>query len=85
MKKLCQGKAVNTKISQKMGDRSIKGTCQIGFKANNPNTLEHGAMRDPAVQNACKGKGKGSAVIAKVATKTVAGKYDVIFRSNMKR
>lgn len=82
---LCQGKALNTKVNAKHDDRTIEGTCQMGFKANNPSALERGAMRDPAVQNACKGKAKGAVVNAKVSGKNVAGKCDVTFRPNMKR
>ena len=66
MSQLCQGKGLNTKMSAKMGDRTMQGTCQIGFKAKHPNALEHGAMRDPDVQNVCKGKAKGTSVVAKV-------------------
>ena len=82
---LCQGKAVNAKVSTKMGDRQMEGTCQIGFKATNPNTLERGAMRDPAVQNACKGKAKGTAVVAKVDGKSVPGKCELISKGNGRR
>lgn len=83
--KLCQGKALNTKVSQKIGDRTMAGSCQIGFKANNADALDRGAMRDPAIQNICKGKTKGAAVIAKVDGKSVSGKCDIVFRSDMKR
>lgn len=83
--KLCQGKALNSKVVSKNGDRSIEGTCQIGFKANNPQALERGAMRDPAIQNACKGKAKGTAAIAKVDGKNISGKCDMTFKPNMRR
>lgn len=82
---LCQGKALNTKVIAQHGDRKIEGTCQIAFKATNPNALERGAMRDPAVQKACQAKAKGTAVTVKVDGKSVAGKCDIAFRPNMKR
>ncbi|MBU3845665.1 MAG: hypothetical protein H9855_01560 [Candidatus Acinetobacter avistercoris] len=83
--KLCQGKAINTRVSQKIGDRTLEGTCQIGFKANQSNGLDRGLMRDPAIQNACKGKVKNTAVVAKVDGKNIPGKCDIVFRSAMKR
>ena len=79
----CAGKAVNTKISVKAGDRTMQGTCQLGFKPNTPNGLERGAMRDPVVQNACKGKTKGTATTIKLNGKSIAGKCDVMFRPEM--
>lgn len=82
---LCQGKAVNSKVTAKHGDRTIEGTCQIGFKATNPNALDRGASRDPAIQNACKAKAKGSAVVAKLNGKNIAGKCDINFKPNMRR
>ena len=81
---LCNGKAVNTKLTAKHDGRSIEGTCQIGFKANDKNALQRGAMRDPAVKDACKGKAKGTAINVKIDGKQVAGKCDVQFRPNMK-
>lgn len=85
LSKLCQGKAINSKVNTKQGDRTFEGTCQIGFKANNPQALERGAMRDPAIQNACKGKTKGAATVAKVDGKNIAGKCDITFKSNARR
>ena len=85
MSKLCQGKAINSKIKTTMGDRQIEGTCQIGFKANHPDALERGAMREPTIQNACKGKAKGQAVTAKMNGKMIAGKCDIIFKGNGRR
>lgn len=82
---LCHGKAVNTKVKTKLGDRTVEGSCQIGFKATNANALERGDNRLPAVQNACRNKAKGSAVTVKVNNKNIAGKCDSIFKSNMKR
>ncbi|MQW92539.1 hypothetical protein GFH30_06820 [Acinetobacter wanghuae] len=85
MSKLCQGKALNSKVVSKHGDRTIEGSCQIGFKANNPQALERGAMRNPAVQNTCKGKAKGTAAVVKVDGKNIAGKCDITFKPNMRR
>ncbi len=78
---LCQGKALNSKVKTQFDGRSIEGTCQLGFKANQANALERGQMREAAVQNACVGKAKGTAVNVKVANKSVAGKCDVVFKS----
>lgn len=82
---LCHGKAVNTKVKTQHGDRKIEGSCQIGFKATNPNALERGDNRLPAVQNACKNKAKGSAITVKVNNKNIAGKCDTTFKPNMSR
>lgn len=83
--KLCNGKAINTKVNVKADGHDIQGTCQLGFKANNPDALERGAMRDLAIQKACVGKAKGTAVTVKVNSKAVPGKCDIVFKSNMKR
>lgn len=83
--KLCQGKALNSKLTIKHGDRTMTGTCQMGFKSTNPNALERGAQRDPAIQNACKGKAKGTAVTAKINGKNIPGKCDINFRPDMGR
>lgn len=85
LSKLCQGKAINSKVSSKQGDRIFEGTCQIGFKANNSQTLERGTMRDTTIQNVCKGKTKGAATVAKVGGKNIAGKCDITFKSNTHR
>ena len=82
---MCAGKALNSKISVKHDDRTMQGTCQLGFKPNNPASLERGAMRDPALRNACNGKAKGAAVTAKVEGKNIAGKCEITFRPEMKR
>ena len=82
--KLCAGKALNAKVSTKMGDRTLQGTCQIGFKATKMEDLPRGAQRDPAVQNACKGKNKGQAVQVKVENKTVKGQCDIQFKPERK-
>jgi len=81
--KLCQGKAVNTKITATHDGRSINGTCQLGFKANNPNSLERGAHRDSNIQNACHAKAKGAAVTVKYNGKNIPGTCDVLFKSEM--
>lgn len=85
LSKLCVGKAVNTKINTKSNGHDIQGACQLGFKANNPDSLERGAMRDPVIQKSCVGKAKGAVVTAKVNGKSVPGKCDIVFKSNMKR
>lgn len=81
---LCQAKALNAKVIAQHGDRKMEGTCQMAFKASNPNALERGAMRDPALQKACQSKAKGTAVTVKVDGKSVAGKCDIAFRPKMK-
>ena len=78
--KLCAGKALNSKVTAKMGDRTMQGTCQMGFKATKMDELPRGSQREPAVQNACKGKAKGQAVQVKVANKTVKGQCEIQFR-----
>lgn len=89
---LCLNKAVNTKVNAKHGDRTIAGTCQLGFKANNAQDLR-GGQRPAAGQqrpsdvtaNACKGKPKGTAVTVKIEGKNIAGKCDMIFKPTMNK
>lgn len=85
MSKLCNGKAINTRINTKANGHDIQGACQLGFKANNPGLLERGAMRDPAIQKSCVGKAKGTVINVKVNGKFVSGKCDIVFKSNIKR
>ncbi|WP_312080507.1 hypothetical protein [Acinetobacter schindleri] len=80
--RLCEGKGPHVKLTVKIEGRTIKGSCQIGFKPAQVNALDYEAMRAPAVQNACKGKARGTTLVMNVNGKQVLGKCDLVFKSN---
>ena len=80
---LCKGKAINTKVSTKHDGRTMNGTCQLRFVANNPASLERGAQRDSTIQNACKGKTKGTTTSVTLNGKNIPGKCDISFKPEM--
>ena len=80
--RLCEGKGPYVKLTTKIDDRIIQGSCQVGFKPVQANALDYEAMRDPAVQNVCKGKARGSVVVVSINKKKVPGKCDLIFKDN---
>ena len=76
--KLCTGKKIGQTINTKIGDRTVKGTCEIGFSATNPDTLPRGerGQNNPTAQ-VCNGKKQGQAVSVKVNGQTVNGKCEL--------
>ena len=82
MTRLCEGKGPHVKLTVKIEGRTIKGSCQIGFKPAQVNALDYDAMRAPAVQNACKGKARGSTLVMNVNGEQIPGKCDLVFKRN---
>lgn len=80
--RLCEGKGPHVKLTIKIEDRAIKGSCQIGFKPAEANALDYEAMRTSALQNACKGKARGTALVLNVNGEQIPGKCDLVFKSN---
>ncbi|MFV5490796.1 hypothetical protein [Acinetobacter sp. ASP199] len=80
--RLCEGKGPHVKLTTKIDDRIVQGSCQVGFKPAQAYALDYTAMRDPAVRNACKGKARGTAVVVNIKGKNVPGKCDLVFKSN---
>ena len=82
--RLCEGKGPHVKLTTKIDGRTVKGSCQIGFKPVQANVLDHKAMNDLAARNACKGKARGTAMVVYVNSKQIAGKCDLIFKANLR-
>jgi len=80
--RLCEGKGPHVKLTVKIEGRTIKGSCQIGFKSAEANALDYEPMRTSALQNACKGKARGSTLVVNVDGEQIPGKCDLVFKRN---
>ncbi|MCH4246350.1 hypothetical protein [Acinetobacter populi] len=82
MNKLCNGKKIGDSISTKMGDRTVKGTCQLGFAATGNAQLPRGERgQNSPLEQACKGKKLNQATSVKVNGQTINGKCEVRFKA----
>lgn len=90
---LCRGKAIGTKVSNKQGDKTIKGTCELGLKPNHhpmngenrppkPQQGPQGGARPP-MPNPCQGKRIGDTVTLNQKDKNMTGKCEIRFRPDM--
>lgn len=90
---LCQGKTIGTKVSKKQGDIILTGSCELGFKPNNPpaqpNTQppkpqqeSQGGARPP-MPNLCQGKRVGETVTDNKNGKNITGTCEIRFKPDM--